>query len=259
VLSKNFGSFAAIRAGLATASGPHYAVMAADLQEPPELIQAFFHALEQDEADVVVGAREGRADPLATRFSSEAFWWLYRKLVHPEIPPGGIDVFGCNQRFRDEVLRLEESHTSLVGLICWLGFRRKVVPYRRLARKHGRSAWSLRRKMRYLLDSVFSFTDLPIRLLGLAGGIGLVASLLVSAIVLVARALSWIEVPGYTPTILVVSLLGSLNLLSFGIVGSYVWRTYENTKRRPDFVVMEALEFGRDRGSLHPPGRALRE
>ncbi len=244
-LSRNFGSFAAIRAGLSAASGSFFAVMAADLQEPPDLAQSFFETLERDDVDVVVGTREGRDDPLFSRLASGIFWGCYRRFVHPEIPPGGIDVFGCNDKFRLEILRLEESNTSLVGLICWLGFRRETISYRRLQRQHGVSAWTFRRRFKYLLDSIFSFTDLPIRILTIAGVVGFLASLGLSVVVFTARMLNLISILGYTPIILVVTLLGSLNLICFGIIGSYVWRTFENTKRRPEYLVMESIEFDR--------------
>lgn len=244
-LSRNFGSFAAVRSGLAEATGPYFAVMTADLQEPPQLIRDFFSALESGEADVVLGARSARADPLLSRIFSSTFWWLYRRLVHRAIPPGGLDVFGCNQPFRDEILRLQESNTSLVGLVCWLGFRRQSVSFERQERRHGRSAWTLARKLDYLVDSVFAFTDLPIRLLALVGGAGLTISVIFSSIVLGAHMMSKIEVPGYVPTILAITFFGSLNLVCFSILGAYLWRTFENTKKRPGFIVMEKTIFGK--------------
>jgi len=242
-LSRNFGSFAAIRVGLEKASGPYFAVMTADLQEPDDLIVAFFEELAKDETDVVVGARQSRDDPFLSKATSQVFWFLYRKLVQPELPRGGIDVFGCNAAFRRELLRLEESHSSLVGLLVWLGFRRKAIPYKRARRQHGKSAWTFARKMRYLVDSLFSFSDLPIKVLLWIGSIGIVISLIFSVIVLWARLSGRIHVPGYSPIVLTVTFFGSINLICFGIVGSYVWRAYENTKKRPGAVVLREMEF----------------
>jgi len=187
--SRNFGSFAAIRTGLAAAAGELFAVMAADLQEPPELMLEFLGALDSDECDVVVGSRRERGDPLANRIASKLFWRLYRRWVIPDIPKGGVDVFGCNRRFRDELVKLEESNSSLVGLLFWLGFRRKEILYDRLERKQGRSAWTFTRKLTYFFDSVFSFTDLPIRLLISFGLLGLVTSVVVGLTVFSLRIL----------------------------------------------------------------------
>lgn len=242
-LSRNFGSFAAIRVGLQKASGPYFAVMTADLQEPDDLIVAFFEELAKGETDVVIGARQSRDDPLLNKVASQVFWFLYRKLVQPELPRGGIDVFGCNAAFRRELLKLEESHSSLVGLLVWLGFRRKAIPYKRARRQHGKSAWTFARKMRYLLDSLFSFSDLPIKVLLWVGSIGIVISLVFSVIVLWARLSGRIQVPGYSPIVLTVTFFGSINLICLGIVGSYVWRAYENTKKRPGAVVLREMEF----------------
>ncbi len=241
--SRNFGSFAATRTGLARASGRYIGVMAADLQEPPELMLDFFAKLEGDEADIVVGVRRSRADPAATAVTSRLFWALYSRLVQREMPAGGIDVFGCTSAFRNHLVSLEESHSSLVSLGLWLGFRRATVEYDRQAREHGRSAWTLRKKLKYLSDSIFSFTDLPIRLLLAVGLVGVLASITVAAVVLVARLTGAIDVPGYAATITVIAFFATLNLSGLGVIGAYVWRTFENSKDRPDAVVMAEHRF----------------
>ncbi len=248
--SRNFGSFAAIRSGLERARGRFVGVMAADLQEPPELMVEFFGVLAADEADLVLGRRRSRqGDPATSAASSKLFWGAYRRLVQPEMPVGGVDVFACTAEFRDHLVRLDEANSSLVSLTLWLGFRRATVEYDRQAREHGVSGWTLRKKVRYLNDSVFSFTDLPIRLLLGAGVIGVAASVLISTIVLLGRATGAIDVPGYAATVLIISFFAALNLAGLGIVGAYVWRAFENTKRRPGAVVMAERRFdGDERG-----------
>jgi glycosyltransferase involved in cell wall biosynthesis len=243
VLSRNFGSFAAISAGLAHSRGPLFAVMAADLQEPPELMLEFRRKLLNEDCEVVVGTRGRRSDPLPGRALARLFWWLYRRLVQRDIPPGGVDVFACTQVFRDHLLSLHERNTTLVGLIFWLGFRRAEVAYDRRPRTHGRSAWSFARKTRYLLDSAFAFSDLPIRLVSLTGATGIVLSLLLAFVVLWARLRGDIPVPGYAATVLAVMFFGGLNSLGIGLLGEYVWRTFENTKGRPGYVVARHRRF----------------
>jgi glycosyltransferase involved in cell wall biosynthesis len=235
--SRNFGSFAAIRTGLAAGRGMHFAVMAADLQEPPELMVQVFRALAADECDVVVGTRNSRQDPALARLTSRLFWGTYRRFVVKDIPSGGVDVFGCNRFFRDQLLQLEESRSSLIALIFWLGFRRKFISYERRLRQDGKSAWTLRKKVDYMLDSVFAFTDYPIRLLIRVGFLGSVISALIGVVVLAARVLDKIDVPGYAATMLAVLFLGAINLLGLGIVGTYAWRAYENSKSRPQAIV----------------------
>ena len=124
-VSRNFGAFSAIRSGLEAARGDVVVVMSADLQEPPELILELASKLRSGECDVAVGQRVGRAD---ASFSSNLFWWMYRRFVIPEIPRGGADVFGCTRAVRDQVLRLKEGNSSLIGLLFWVGFRRCLVP-----------------------------------------------------------------------------------------------------------------------------------
>jgi len=249
LLSRNFGSFAAIRVGLQYATGPYFAVMAADLQEPPDLVIDFFVTLKNEPYDVVIGTREGRNDPLSTRIAAETFWFLYRKFIVREMPVGGVDVFGCNQAFRDQILNLEESHSSLIALLFWLGFRRKLIKYKRLPRNYGKSAWTLNRKINYFMDSIFAFSDLPIKLLISIGGVGIGFSVLLSIMTLIAKLAGWITVPGYAATILVLLFFGALNIFSLGLVGSYTWRSYENSKRRPLAIPMDVLEFNKMSGS----------
>ena len=242
--SRNFGSFAAIRTGFAAARGDYVAAMAADLQEPPELVEQFFEHLSSGEYDVAVGVRTGRDDPLTTTVLSKTFWSLYRRWVHRDIPAGGVDIFGCTKEVAVRLVALDESHTSMVGLLYWLGFRRIGIPYKRSARSEGKSGWSFRRKLRYFLDSVFSFTDVPITVLTSIGVIGAVVTLLASAALIVARLTGAIQQSGYTPIMLVVLLSTFTLLFGLGVVGSYVWRTYENSKGRPDSVPMSHEVFG---------------
>ena len=243
LLSRNFGSFAAIREGLKTASGRYFAVMAADLQEPAELVVESFAALQRDDCDVALGTRNARDDPWHARIASHVFWSLYRTFVQRELPTGGVDVFACNRVFRDQLLAFHESHTSLVGQLIWLGFRRKFIPYVRQRRQIGESAWGFRRKWQYFLDSVYSFSDLPIKIFVGLGAIGIATSIVMGLVVLGARLMGEIAVPGYTATVIAIVFFSGLNLFGLGIIGSYVWRAYENTKSRPLAVVMREQRF----------------
>ena len=243
-MSRNFGAFAAIRAGLMEASGPYFAVMAADLQEPPELAVEFFRRLERDACDVVYGVRAARDDPWPTRITSSLFWTAYRRLVQPEMPRGGVDVFGCNVTARDALVALTEAHSSLIGQLVWIGMRREEVPYHRRARRHGKSGWTLRKKLAYMVDSSLAFSDLPIRLLFGFGMLALAVAAVYGTIVLVARLTGLIAEPGYAPTVLLISGFGALNALGLSVVGAYAWRAFENTKARPLAIVRRRFAFG---------------
>jgi polyisoprenyl-phosphate glycosyltransferase len=246
-LSRNFGAFAAIRVGLARASGRFCAFMSADLQDPPDFAIRAFARLSAGTDDIIIGTREQRDDPWMTRLFAAAFWWAYRSFIIPDIPRGGVDIFACNRSVRDALCAFSEARTSLIGLLFWVGFRRGHVAYRRRPRPHGKSAWNFRRKFQYMLDSVYAFTDLPVFLLLCAGTFGVFASVAIAAVVLLAWSMGWIAVPGYTPVVLSISFFGALNLFGLGIVGTYVWRAYENTKARPHALVQSERRLGGDR------------
>ena len=243
VLSRNFGSFYAIRAGLQKATGDFFAIMADDLQEPPELIVKFFTLLESKDYDVVVGARINREDSWSVCVASNLFWSFYRKFIIPELPKGGVDVFGCNLNFRNCLLQCEEAHTSLISLIYWLGFRRTQVEYSRRKRCYGRSTWTLRKKINYLMDSIFAFTDLPIKCILYLGILGVSVSLMLTCVVLLAHFLNDTTIPGYTATVLMILFFGGINMFALGLVGTYTWRGYENTKKRPLTNVLREHQF----------------
>jgi glycosyltransferase involved in cell wall biosynthesis len=239
-LSRNFGSFAAIAAGLERARGGNLAVMAADLQEPPELIVQFFEVLDAGRADIVFGVRGRRSDPWFSEIASNIFWFLYRKLVIKDMPPGGVDVFGCTREVRDHLLQLQGVESNLIALLFWLGYRREYIVYGRQRRLEGKSAWTFGKKLRYCVNSIFNFTDLPIQLLLYAGAIALVLAVSASILVLVAKLRGDIPVPGYAPTVLATLFFGALTSLGFGIVGQYLWLGLQIGRRRPNYIIQSA-------------------
>lgn len=242
--ARNFGAFAAIRTGFLAARGQYVAAMAADLQEPISLMVDFYERLSSGDADIAVGVRTSRHDPGMSKLFSSVYWSLYRRTVQPQMPAGGVDVFACTAQVAEKFRHLSESHSSLIGQLYWLGYRRVEVPYVRVAREHGVSAWTFRKKLNYLLDSVFSFTSLPISLILTVGVVGTLVSVVVAVVVFGAWLTGRVPVPGYTALMLVLLLSTGGILSALGVVGTYVWRAYENTKNRPVSVVMTHDYFG---------------
>jgi len=159
----------------------------------------------------------------------------------PDMPPGGFDFCLIDRRVARVVLESSEKKTSLVGLILWAGFERSVIPYERAARKHGRSMWSLGRKLAYAFHSLVAFSSLPMKLfagLGLCVG---AASVLMVAYVVLANLFGWITVPGWSALMVMQTVILATVLLGFGVIGGYLWINLEQTRRRPLFIVDKAV------------------
>ncbi|EKF9136330.1 TPA: glycosyltransferase family 2 protein [Vibrio cholerae] len=245
-LSKNYGSFTAIRAGMMETQSKYIAVMAADLQEPPELILEFFQTLDSGVADICFGERLSRSDPFAKKLLSNIFWSVYRKFVIPDIPVGGVDIFACNLKVKNSILEIEERNSSLIAQLFWVGYRRVYIPYNRREREVGESAWSFKKRIRYMLDSIFSYTDLPIVSLLFLGVTGLFLSFLYVFIVGVAYSFGLISQPGFASQSILITIFGSSSLLGQGILGCYLWRILENSKKRPLYFIERKSKYIRD-------------
>lgn len=242
-LSKNFGSFTAIKAGIDQAKGKFIAVKAADRQEPPRLILKFFSVLLKDQADIVIAARKKRQDPFLDNLSASVFWRLYRKYINPRIPAGGVDMFACNHQVAQHIRSMSEKRSSLIEYLLWLGFRQKTITYSRLKRQQGRGGWSLSKKLNFAADTVFSFSDLPIKAFFIFGITSSVIASLTAIVVIVAKLIGTITVPGYTAIALISLFFFGLNSLGLSIIGSYIWRIYENTKSRPSYIIQERYDY----------------
>ncbi len=237
-LSRNFGSNQAIMAGLADAAGDVVAVIAADLQDPPELIHDML-ALWRTGKKVVLAARETRDDPGLTSVLADGFYRLFRAFAIPTMPKRGFDFFLLDRQVADLVNRTAEANVYLMGLILWLGFDPAILPYHRRERekRFGRSMWTFARKLKYFVDSFVSFSYAPVRAASLAG-IGLCGAGMAYALVLVGMWLAGgASVPGWTSLMVAILLIGGMQLTMMGILGEYVWRSLDETRRRPRFIV----------------------
>lgn len=242
-LSRNFGSISAVRTGMSKANGSIVAVMAADLQEPPDLLLGFYEAISSGNAEIAIGRRLSRNDPWITKILSKIYWGVYRRTINSEIPPGGVDIFACTKKVNDQIIKMNESGSSLTGLVYWVGFSRTFVDYERLKRPYGKSAWTFRKKLRYFSDSIFAFSHAPIALLQAIGIFGIASSTLMGSITLFGALTDRITSPGY-PSLLIALLFSSSSILfGLGIVGDYAWRAFENSKMRPLSIVNNEYIF----------------
>jgi len=235
-LSRNFGSFTACTAGLAHARGRAAVIISADLQDPPELIPDMVSRWRHGH-EVVLAVRNRREDPWHQRLASGIYYDLMRRWALRDMPSGGFDFCLVDRKVIDTVVRIEERNTSLMGLILWTGFRRAEIPYTRRAREKGRSMWTLTKKLKYFIDSLVAFSYTPVRLVQLGGALVALLGFAWAALVVVLRLRGDITIEGWAALMFVVLVLGGIQLVTLGVLGEYLWRTLDEAKRRPLYVV----------------------
>ena len=243
-LSRNFGHQAAITAGLDFALGDAVVVMDADLQDPPELLPEMVKLFEQG-YDVVSAQRQSRpGDGFCKRFTAAAFYWLMRRFVDERLTPEVAD-FRLFSRAAVLALReFREQHRFMRGLVSWLGLKEIIVPFRRDARTRGETKYPAAKMLKLAWTAITSFSALPLRFsssLGLAVtlfGIGYFSFSLFAAIV------EKRVVPGWTSLVCLQIIFSGAILMAVGVLGNYVARIYEESKRRPLYVVSSAANAG---------------
>lgn len=235
--ARNFGSHAAISCGLHHAQGDCVVVLAADLQDPPELLPELL-AKWNDGAQVVWAAREQREGEKATKVGfARLYYFLMRRLVGlKEMPVAGADFFLLDQQVLHAFRQFNERNVSLMALITWMGFRQTVVSYNKQTRLHGRSGWSLEKKLKLVVDSVTSFTYFPIRLMSYLGFIVAIVGFLYAGIVMF-NAVRGLPPQGWASLMVVVLILGGFQMLMLGVLGEYLWRALDEARSRPPYLI----------------------
>jgi len=239
-LVRNFGSNAAIVAGLSYAQGDCTVMITADLQDPPELI-ADMVAKWQAGTKVVLAARADRRDPFLSRVSADIFNWWFRRLVFPNFPPRGFDFWLADQEVVRALVKTAGTNTYVMGLLLWLGYPAATLTYIRGDRPFGKSQWTLGKKIKYFLDAFVGFSYLPLRLASFIGIALAILGFLYAAFVIVAKIAYGFPTEGWTSLMVVVLLVSGTQLLMLGILGEYVWRNLDETRRRPLFLVSETV------------------
>lgn len=240
-LSRNFGKEIAIAAGLRYASGDAVVIMDADLQHPPEVIEAFVEKWRAG-YQVVYGERiDRRSESAVRRLLSQAYYKTFNALSKSDIPPGAGDFRLLDRRAVDAMNMLGERSRFNKGLFSWIGFRSIGVPYTVADRLHGPSRWSFRALLRFALDGLTSFTTIPLRIWSLLG-LALSLTAFGSALVFLVRTMVYgADVPGFPSLIISVMIFSGVQLISLGVIGEYLGRVYEEVKARPLFIVAEEI------------------
>ena len=235
-LSKNFGSHAAILCGLRYATGDCAVIKAADLQEPSELILEMLESWKAGN-NVVLAAREGRDEARSQVMFSNLYYKMVRKLALPNMPKSGFDVYLIDRKVIDTLVSMNERNSALTGQILWSGFRTGIVFYQRRAREIGTSRWTLKKKIRLVTDTLFSFSTVPIKIVTTTGALSFLISIIWAVVVLIAKLIGSIDVQGWTLMFIFSLFSFGVIMLSLGILGEYLWRTFDASRNRPPYIV----------------------
>lgn len=262
-LSRNFGKDYALSAGLDRATGDAVVTIDADLQHPPEVIGDLV-AKWREGHDIVYAVRTDRSgDPLPRRLSAWLFYRLFNAMVDVSIPRGGGDFQLLDRKVADVLRRIPERNRFMKGLCAWVGFSNATVAFRVGKRFRGESRWRYRDLFRFSLDGVTAFSTLPLRMWAYFGLVIAVAALVFGAFQIARTMVLGVDVPGYASIMVSVLFIGGVQLITLGILGEYVGRTYHESKGRPLYVVEHELGFeervqpGAARGEAGPAPHRL--
>lgn len=239
-LMRNFGQVAALFAGYHTARGQAVVTISADLQDPPELILEMVKHWQQGEK-LVLAVRADREDSRFRKWTSWVFYAAMRKFAIATVPIGGFDYFLMDRHLLDMMLSINERNVFLQGQVLWPGTRPFEIPYVRRPRLKGKSQWKLSRKIGYFLDGFTAYTAFPLRLAAWAGAGFCVLACLISAVLVLQRLFYGTEIVGWTSLMIVILLMGGIQMLTVGILGEYLWRTLEQTRTRPMYLVKRII------------------
>lgn len=235
-LCRNFGSMAAIQAGLTATTGDCVGMISADLQDPPELFAEMIEYWEKG-IKAVFAVRGDRQDSWLQKRFSNCYYWLMRCLAIPDYPAGGFDFFLIDRQIVSELIRIHEKNTNLMSLIFWLGHSHVLIPYTRERRAKGKSRWTLSKKLKLTIDSFVAFSYVPIRFISLVGLFIAGGAFCYGMYILYVWMSGHVQVKGYTPIMLLLAFTSGTQMVMLGILGEYLWRALDETRSRPAYVV----------------------
>lgn len=244
-LTKNFGQVAAIQAGLKVVRGDCVGFISADLQDPYEL---FIDMIKKWESGVklVIAERENREDSFVQNFVSSVYWKMVNKYAVKNYPAGGYDFCLIDKQIAENVNRIEEKNTHIFVLIFLLGYKYEIIPYTRKERTAGKSQWTLSKKIKLFVDTFVSFSYVPVRLISFTGLVVSLLSFIYALYIMLITIFYGNPYAGWSSIAVLVSFLGGLILLTLGIIGEYLWRILDETRKRPNYVVDSVLQNQKD-------------
>jgi dolichol-phosphate mannosyltransferase len=243
-LSRNFGHQIAATAGLDAARGDAVVLMDGDLQDPPELIDAFLERFHEG-YDVVYATRRRRAGESAFKLvTARLFYRVIRSLTNVSIPVDTGDFRLMSRRVVDALRDSRERHRFIRGLVSWVGYRQIGIEYDRAERYSGRSKYPVSKMLRFAIDGITSFSEIPLRFASFFGFVVSAVAFAVAVAEILIKIFTGYNLPGYTSTIFAILFLGGVQLIGIGILGEYVGRIYDEIKGRPLYLVADDVGTG---------------
>ena len=256
-LARNSGSHNAVFCGLHHAKGRCAVLIAADLQDPPELsLEMLEHW--RDGTQVVWGVRAAASQPdWAGRLLARIYWYVMRRWAGLDnMAANGADMVLLDRTVIDALSRFGERNLSIFALISWIGFRQVSIPYEKQNRIHGRSGWTLQKKLKMAIDSITSFSFMPVRFFSTLGIFFALLGFLYASLITGRLLIYGSPVEGWASLMVAVLVIGGLQLLMLGVLGEYLWRTLDEARARPRFLLEASFGGENELGSPETRGGA---
>lgn len=237
-LSRNFGEHSAILAGLSVCTGDCAVTKQADLQEDSEIILEMYDSWKKGNK-VVLAVREERDDSFSTKLFAGLYYKLVQKFVNKDMPAGGCDCYLLDRQVIETLLKLDEKNSSLTLQVLWVGFKTDKIYFHRKEREVGKGRWTFAKKFKLVLDSMISFSYIPIRLMWTIGILFFIFAIIMGIDVFVEWFTVGTPIAGWPSLMSVVLCSSGLTLLMMGLLGEYIWRTFDAARNRPPFIIDE--------------------
>ncbi len=235
-LSRNFGEHAALLAGLSVCTGDCAVTKQADLQEDSTLILDMYESWKQGNK-VVLAIRRSRDEGAIKKFFAGMYYRIVRKLINKDMPKGGCDCYLVDRQVIEVLEKMDEKNSSLTLQVMWLGFRSEKIYFDRKNREVGKSRWTFSKKFKLVVDSMMSFTYVPLRFMEVTGVLFDLCAIIGMILVIHEKITVGTPILGYASLMCVLLFSSGLILLMIGIIGEYVWRALEESRKRPPFVI----------------------
>lgn len=245
-LSQNFGSHAALRAGIQQASGEYITFTYADLQDPLYLIKELHTIARQEKKDIAWASRRTTGTRGLEKWFSGWYARLMKKFVSQKFPVNGFDVVLFNKKVTAELNKNIENNSSVFLQILTMGFDQTMIEYDKQARKGGKSKWTFSKKMKLLIDSFVGFSYAPIRLVSIIGMLMFISGILWSGYIIARKIISNDLASGWTMLTSILLLGFGITNIALGVIAEYLWRTLDASRKRPVFIIDEIIELGKN-------------